>query len=187
MKIFIKPFFSLIFLISFFSIQLFSQINLSQPIPVDPNVKIGKLSNGLTYYIQKNLKPEKKMELRLVVNTGSILEDNDQRGLAHFMEHMAFKGSKKYSCDQIKQTVEGVGGNLNAFTGEEETCYYAKVPSQHLWNTRNQGGFIGSTIVTANEQERRRGQVRVVNAGQAIFLDVRFAGQTIGANPVRLE
>ena len=59
-------------------------------IPVDPNVKIGKLSNGLTYYIRNNGKPENKVELRLVVNAGSILEDEDQLGLAHFMEHMNF-------------------------------------------------------------------------------------------------
>ena len=101
MKIFIKPLFSLIFLISFFFPDLFSQVNLNQPIPVDPNVKIGKLPNGLTYYIQKNLKPEKKMELRLVVNTGSILEDADQRGLAHFMEHMNFNGSKHFPKNEL--------------------------------------------------------------------------------------
>src|SRR5208282_3638507 len=54
---------------------------------------------------------------------------------AHFLEHMAFKGSAQYSCDEIKQLVEGVGGNLNAFTAEEETCYYAKVPANHLKET----------------------------------------------------
>ena len=75
---------------------LIAQINLNQPIPLDPNVKMGKLSNGLTYYIRKNAKPEKKVELRLAVNAGSILEDNSQRGLAHFMEHMNFNGSKNF-------------------------------------------------------------------------------------------
>ena len=63
---------------------LYAQDKLAQKIPIDPNVKIGKLSNGLTYYIRKNLKPERKVELRLVVNAGSILEDDDQQGLAHF-------------------------------------------------------------------------------------------------------
>src|SRR6266496_2658359 len=96
MKIFIKPLCSFIFLLGFFSVNLYAQFNLNQPIPVDPAVKIGKLPNGLTYYIQKNIKPEKKMELRLVVNTGSILENADQRGLAHFMEHMNFNGSKHF-------------------------------------------------------------------------------------------
>src|SRR5205814_6055504 len=90
MKICIKPLSSLIFLLTFFAVNLIAQTNLSQPIPVDPNVKVGKLPNGLTYYIQRNPKPEKKMELRLAVNAGSILEDPEQRGLAHFMEHMNF-------------------------------------------------------------------------------------------------
>jgi zinc protease len=85
-----------VLLLFVFSLQGFAQINLSQPIPVDPNVKVGKLSNGLTYYIRKNAKPEKKIELRLAINAGSVLEDNDQRGLAHFMEHMNFNGSKNF-------------------------------------------------------------------------------------------
>ena len=62
-------------------------------IPVDSAVRVGKLPNGLTYYIRHNEKPENKAEMRLVVNAGSILEDPDQQGLAHFNEHMAFNGS----------------------------------------------------------------------------------------------
>src|SRR6478672_7097866 len=73
-----------------------AQIKMDQPLPVDPNVKVGRLPNGLTYYIRKNTKPEKKLELRLAVNAGAVLEDNDQRGLAHFMEHMSFNGSKHF-------------------------------------------------------------------------------------------
>ena len=68
----------------------------TNPIPSDPNVKTGVLENGLTYYIQNNPKPENKVELRLVVNAGSILEDEDQLGLAHFMEHMCFNGTKNF-------------------------------------------------------------------------------------------
>src|SRR6476659_1848315 len=127
MKMIIKPLFCLVLLICFLSPELFSQINLSQPIPVDPNVKIGKLPNGLTYYIQKNLKPEKKMELRLVVNTGSILEDADQRGLAHFMEHMNFNGSKHFPKNELVDYLQKVGvkfgADLNAYTGFDETVY----------------------------------------------------------------
>ena len=63
--------------------SLFAQQNLNDTLPVDPNIKIGKLSNGLTYYIRQNKKPEQKIELRLVVNAGSILEDENQQGLAH--------------------------------------------------------------------------------------------------------
>src|SRR6188768_1398871 len=81
--------------------QSFAQTNLNQPLPVDPNVKIGKLSNGLTYYIRQNKKPENKVELRLVVNAGSILEDPDQQGLAHFMEHMNFNGTQHYQKNEL--------------------------------------------------------------------------------------
>lgn len=63
--------------------------NLSDKLPIAPEIKVGKLSNGLTYYIRKNSKPEQKVELRLAVRVGSILEDDDQQGLAHFVEHMA--------------------------------------------------------------------------------------------------
>ena len=68
-----------------FNSSLFAQINLTDKLSVDPDVKTGKLPNGLTYYIRKNAKPEKKVQLRLVVNTGSVLEDADQQGLAHMM------------------------------------------------------------------------------------------------------
>src|SRR5688572_25946436 len=88
--IFTPPKFSFMKLIRLFSVLLLfvlslqgsAQFSLSAPIPTDPNVRIGKLANGITYYIRKNVKPEKKIELRLAVNAGSILEDNDQRGLA---------------------------------------------------------------------------------------------------------
>ncbi len=108
-------------------VPTFSQINLTSPIPVDPNVKIGKLSNGLTYYIRKNAKPEKKVELRLAVNAGSILEDPDQRGLAHFMEHMNFNGSKHFPKNELVDYLQKIGvqfgADLNAYTGFDETVY----------------------------------------------------------------
>ena len=87
-------------LILFVASPVVAQVKLTDKLPVDPRVKIGKLSNGLTYYLQKNTRPEKKVELRLVVNTGSILEDDDQRGLAHFTEHMAFNGSKNFQKNE---------------------------------------------------------------------------------------
>src|SRR5215217_5075983 len=111
----------------------FSQINLTSPIPVDPNVKIGKLSNGLTYYIRKNVKPEKKVELRLAINAGSVLEDADQRGLAHFMEHMNFNGSKHFPKNELVNYLQknGVkfGADLNAYTGFDETVYILPISS----------------------------------------------------------
>src|SRR5215831_7328631 len=126
MKIFRAKLLTLFFLFFSFT-QLIAQYKLTDPLPVDPNVRIGKLANGLTYYVQKNLKPEKKMELRLVVNTGSILEDNDQRGLAHFMEHMNFNGSKHFPKNELVDYLQKVGvkfgADLNAYTGFDETVY----------------------------------------------------------------
>src|SRR5579885_661790 len=126
MKYTLKPLFSLILLV-FVTTPLFAQFDLQQPLPTDPNVKIGKLSNGLTYYIEKNTKPEKKMELRLVVNAGSILEDPDQQGLAHFMEHMSFNGSKHFPKNELVDYLQKVGvkfgADLNAYTGFDETVY----------------------------------------------------------------
>ena len=75
--------------------------NLTDKIPADPNTKTGKLANGLTYYIRQNKKPEQKVELRLVVNAGSVLEDEDQQGLAHLSEHMAFNGTTHFKKNDI--------------------------------------------------------------------------------------
>ena len=117
----------------FITVVTFGQFKLSDPIPLDPNVKIGKLPNGLTYYIRKNLKPEKKLELRLAVNAGSVLENNDQRGLAHFMEHMGFNGSKNFPknelVDYLQKTGVKFGADLNAYTGFDETVYILPIPT----------------------------------------------------------
>lgn len=115
--------------------QSFAQYKLTDPLPVDPSVRIGKLPNGLTYYVQRNLKPEKKMELRLVVNTGSILENNDQRGLAHFMEHMNFNGSKHFPKNELVDYLQKVGvkfgADLNAYTGFDETVYILPISTDN--------------------------------------------------------
>ena len=111
----------------------FAQINLSQKLPVDPNIKMGKLANGLTYYIQKNKKPEKKIELRLAVNAGSVLEDPDQQGLAHFMEHMSFNGSKNFPKNELVDYLQKIGvafgADLNAYTSFDETVYILPITS----------------------------------------------------------
>lgn len=115
-----------------------AQISLSDPLPIDPGVKVGKLSNGLTYYIKKNTRPEKKVELRLAVNTGSILEDDDQRGLAHFTEHMAFNGSKNFQKNDLVSFLQSIGvkfgADLNAYTGFDETVYILPIPTEKKEN-----------------------------------------------------
>lgn len=115
-----------------FSFQLNAQLNLTERIPLDNKVKIGKLANGLTYYIRQNSKPEKKVELRLVINAGSILEDNDQQGLAHFTEHMAFNGTKNFKKNELVNFLQSIGvdfgADLNAYTSFDETVYILPIP-----------------------------------------------------------
>ena len=107
--------------------------DLSSEIPTDPNVRIGKLDNGLTYYIRRNVKPENKVELRLVVNVGSMMEDENQRGLAHFIEHMAFNGTKHFKKNELVDYLQSVGvefgADLNAYTSFDETVYMLPIPS----------------------------------------------------------
>ena len=107
--------------------------NLESAIPKDPNIIKGKLDNGLTYYIKKNTKPEKRLELRLVVNAGSILEKDDQRALAHFMEHMCFNGTKNFAKNDLIKYLESVGvkfgADLNAYTSFDETVYILPIPT----------------------------------------------------------
>ena len=110
-----------------------AQFNPVSPIPTDPSVKKGKLPNGLTYYIRKNAIPEKKAQLRLVVNVGSVLEDADQQGLAHFMEHMNFNGSKNFPKNELVNYLQNIGvefgADLNAYTGFDETVYILPIPT----------------------------------------------------------
>ncbi|HMG90395.1 MAG TPA: insulinase family protein [Chryseolinea sp.] len=117
---------------------LHAQDNLTDKLPVEPRVKIGKLSNGLTYYIQKNVRPEKKVELRLVINAGSILEDDDQQGLAHFTEHMAFNGTKNFKKNDLVSFLQTIGvefgADLNAYTGFDETVYILPIPTEKKEN-----------------------------------------------------
>ncbi len=107
--------------------------DLNQKIPNDPDVRIGKLENGLTYYIRKNAKPEKKVDLRLVLNAGSILETDKQVGLAHFMEHMVFNGTKTFPKNELINYLQSIGvkfgQHLNAYTSFDETVYFLPIPS----------------------------------------------------------
>ncbi|MGC1244498.1 MAG: insulinase family protein [Chryseosolibacter sp.] len=117
---------------------LYAQDKAKEPLPIDPKVTVGKLPNGLTYYIRKNVKPEKKIELRLVINAGSILEDEDQQGLAHFTEHMAFNGSANFEKNDIVSFLQSIGvefgADLNAYTGFDETVYILPIPTEKKEN-----------------------------------------------------
>ncbi len=110
----------------------FSQYNLTEKIPVDPAVRTGVLPNGLHYYIREN-RAIKNVQLRLVVNAGSVLEDDDQQGLAHFMEHMNFNGLKHYPKNELLTYLQSVGlsigADLNANTGYDATNYILWMPT----------------------------------------------------------
>ena len=83
------------FLILLITGSAYSQIDLNRPAPTDPDIRIGKLSNGMTYFIRNNKEPEKRASFYIIQNVGAILENDDQNGLAHFLEHMAFKVKNK--------------------------------------------------------------------------------------------
>ena len=96
-------------------------------VPLDPAVKVGVLPNGLTYYIRHNEWPEKRCDFYIAQKVGSIQEEENQRGLAHFLEHMCFNGTTHFPGDALKQYLERIGvkfgENLNAYTSFDETVY----------------------------------------------------------------
>ena len=107
--------------------------SLTTPLPVDPKIRIGTLPNGIRYYIRQNKKPENRAELRLVVNAGSVLETDDQLGLAHFNEHMEFNGTTHFSHNDLVKYLQSIGvrfgADLNAYTGFDETVYTLPIPT----------------------------------------------------------
>ncbi len=119
--------------VSSLSAQDFNFNDLTQKIPLDPKIRVGQLENGLTYYIKYNQRPENKVELRLAVDAGSLLEDDDQLGLAHFTEHMAFNGSEHFEKNELLDYVQSVGvkfgAHINAYTSFDETVYMLPIAS----------------------------------------------------------
>src|SRR4029077_15595862 len=106
---------------------------LSRPMPVDPDALVGTLPNGLRYYVRANAKPAHRAELRLVVKAGSVLEDDDQQGLAHFVEHMEFEGTRHFPkqglVDFLSSLGLGLGPDANAATSYDDTQYTLRVPT----------------------------------------------------------
>lgn len=145
----------------------FAQDDLEQPIAIDPSIRTGTLDNGLTYYIRKNGKPENRISMRLVVNAGSLQEDHDQQGLAHFIEHMAFNGTERFRKLDVVNFLEAAGmrfgAHLNAYTSFDETVYMLELPTQD--STVVEKGFqiledwAGAIRFDNDEIERERGVV----------------------------
>jgi zinc protease len=138
-------------------------------IPMDPAVRYGQLENGLTYYIRHNSKPEQRANFYIVQNVGAILEEDNQNGLAHFLEHMAFNGTKNFPVKGILNYMETIGAqfgtNLNAYTSLDETVYMLRnIPTirpsivdscilvLHDWSS-----FIS---LEGNEIDKERGVIR---------------------------
>ncbi len=127
--------FVLLLITGLYAVQLTAQDNVSsldEPLPIDEKVKIGTLENGMKYYIRENEKPENRVELTLVVNAGAVLEDDDQQGFAHMLEHMAFNGTKNFEKHEVINFLESIGmkfgPEVNAYTSFDETVYGIKVP-----------------------------------------------------------
>jgi zinc protease len=162
LKLYVKL--SQVALVTILSTTTFAQKS-ADIVPLDKSVKFGKLPNGLTYYIRRNVKPENKVELRLVVNAGSVLERNDQQGVAHFLEHMAFNGTKNFPKNQLTEYLQksGVrfGADLNASTSFDETIYMlplstkdAKVLSNGYQVIRD---WAGNLLLDQSEIDKERG------------------------------
>ncbi|WP_372645350.1 M16 family metallopeptidase, partial [Ancylomarina sp.] len=109
---------------------------LDGKIPMDPNVRTGKLANGLTYYVRHNEEPKDRASFYIVQNVGAILENDEQNGLAHFLEHMAFNGTKNFPGKGVLNYLEkygiAFGRNINAYTNVDETVYnLSNVPTSN--------------------------------------------------------
>ncbi|HEY2433485.1 MAG TPA: insulinase family protein [Vicinamibacterales bacterium] len=115
------------------SAESVASYQLNQLMPVDPEAAVGTLPNGLRYYVRPNAKPPKRAELRLVVKAGSVLEDDDQRGLAHFVEHMQFEGTRNFPGQAINDFLGdlglSIGADANAATSYDDTQYTLRVPT----------------------------------------------------------
>ena len=111
----------------------YSAAELAQKLPTDPDTATGSYPNGMRYYLRKNALPEKRAELRLVVNAGSLLEEEDQRGLAHMVEHMAFNGTKNFPKNEMVSFMESIGmrfgAHVNAYTAFDETVFTLQIPT----------------------------------------------------------
>ncbi|OHX68095.1 M16 family metallopeptidase [Flammeovirga pacifica] len=134
----------------FIALLLLSTSTFSQKIPLNPDVKKGTLSNGMTYYIQKNDKPTNEVQFRLIIKAGSILEDEDQRGFAHFLEHMAFNGSEHFPGNSLIDYFQSIGvqfgGDINAYTGYDETVYMLPVPNSEKETLDKAFYFFGDIL-----------------------------------------
>src|SRR5438067_4971154 len=141
--------------------------NLQATIPFDTAVRTAKLPNGLTYFIRANTRPAQRVSLRLAVKAGSLFEENDQLGLAHLIEHMAFNGSAHFKPGELVSYFESAGARLgphvNAYTSFDETVYMLDVPTDKPEIVEKAitalADFAGGLSLTQTEVDKERGVV----------------------------
>ena len=148
------------------TLSLLSTTIYAKALPVEPSLITGKLDNGFEYTIRKNAKPAAKAEIRLLVKAGSLEEDDDQQGVAHFVEHMAFNGTKNFAKNSLITYLESIGvafgSHLNASTGTTRTLYQLSIP---LEKDNLQKSFLifqdwaNGLSFDAKELEKERGVV----------------------------
>src|SRR5262245_4373421 len=139
----------------------------STKLATDSAIHVGKLSNGITYYVRQNALPAKRVSLRLAVKAGSIDEANDQRGLAHMLEHMAFNGSTHFKPGELVAYFESIGvafgAHVNAYTSYDETVYMLDVPTDRAGaldhGLQALSDFAGGMSLTDKAVDKERGVV----------------------------
>jgi zinc protease len=139
----------------------------AQALDLDPRVRTGTLDNGLTYFVRPNARPEGRVELRLAVNAGSLLEEEHELGLAHFLEHMAFRGTTNFERQALVGYLESIGmrfgPDLNAYTSFDETVYLLTVPTDdpEIVDTalRILRDWASEVTIDAGDVDRERGVV----------------------------
>jgi zinc protease len=142
-------------------------VDLQQTIPFDAAVRTATLPNGLKYFVRQNSRPAKRLSLRLAVKSGSLFEADDQQGLAHLIEHMAFNGSAHFKPGELVSYFESIGARLgphvNAYTSFDETVYMLDVPSDKPDVVQKAftalADFAGGLSLTKEEIDKERGVV----------------------------
>ncbi len=141
--------------------------DLTAPLALDPAIRTGTLPNGLTFFIRRNTQPERRAAMRLVVKAGSIDEADDQRGLAHLLEHMAFNGSTHFKSGELVDYLESIGArfgpDVNAYTSFDETVYMLELPTDRdevlVRGLDALSDFAGGISLETSEIDRERGVV----------------------------
>ena len=140
-------------------------LDMDAVLPMDPSIRKAQLDNGLTYYIRHNTEPANRATLMLVVNAGSVQEDDDQLGLAHFLEHMMFNGTERFPKQALVDYFESIGmsfgGDVNAYTSYDETVYFLEFPTddEAIINTAFQvtEDWAGRATISQEEVDKERG------------------------------